>query len=412
MVKRSPLMYRCGTINRQFVLLLWIILVFLGIIGFVYHERPSDSWLIYFVPAYLVFLAVFILIQLFANLIHNSILQLYSIDLSNKKQTDNPMIYSDLEDIFQSNEQFHLYQEKVYIILTRKKTDLLATCIGIVIILMMVLSDRITTDFVALYGEKPYQVDVFEPVLVLLGILQFVILCIIAIGFMSGLMLLFGFVQATANIGLDDRSSFLNMKTVLEDQINRKEIGGESTHEYIRRSELVHFSIKRFKRKCNSIPEALLPINLILLLIIVLTGGVVYYYIILIGRNDLLLGLTSTILIIFTLLDIYIFFAPQFALHRILKNRKKQTIDSFEENYEIKKYQWLALAPETDFETKQMLYNEIRVLANFIEEIEHLLTWPFDYKQFVAILASGLVTVLLLVDILDFVSIVEGINPS
>jgi hypothetical protein len=410
-------MYQTKVLDKRFILLLWSILAMLGIIGFIYHERPLNAWSIYFIPAYAVFLIIFFLVNILTNLIHNAIYQIYSIDLSQgkffdvDKRQDSSVLKSDLEDIFVSPEKFDQYQLKVYQSLISRKTDILAIFCGIIIIGLILFSDRVTTNYVALYGEKPYRVENFEPILLVISVLQFITLSILGVGFMSGLFLLMGFVTSTGKIGLDQETTFQDLSSILQEH-SIKVNENEATFEYIRRSELAQFSIKRFRRKCNSIPEAILPINLVLLLVIISTGSIVYYYIILIGEIEILLFLTSVFLVIFTLINIYIFFSPQLALHRIIKMRKRQTIDYLEEHYEIKKYQWLSLPSDTSFENKQSLYNEIRVLANFIEEIEHLLTWPFDYKQFITILASGLLTILLLIDILDFVSLVEDVVPK
>lgn len=411
--RKQPFMYKSGILEKKFLSFIWLIGFVSGMVGFYHHDRPAEVWLSRLLFQYGILLLILGLAYLLCHLIHKSIYRLYSLDLSQGKfvdldvRVDDSILKSDLEDIFVSSEKFDEYQQKVYSTLTNKRNNYFAVLFGFLLIFYVQVSDRIYTDHIELLGTDPYPVDLFDPVMLIVSIIALLTQGLLASGLMSGIFLLMGFVRTTAKIG-DNSEVVVN---ALGNQSGEGVKETDSASDYIKRSELVQFSIKRFRRKCNSIPRALLPINLIILIMIILGGGALLYFIALRGGNNFLQGLTLIGMIGFIILDGYIFFFPQFSLHRIIKFRKEKTIDSLEEHYEQKKYNWLSLPDDSSFEIKQNLFNEIRVLANFIEETEHLMTWPFDYKQLLTIIASALLTAILLLDIINFVSFIESFGP-
>ena len=248
LTNKRPFMYKSGILDKKILSLFWLIGFISGMVGFYYHDRPFDVWLSHLIVQYGILLLIFGLAYLLCHLIHKSIYRLYSLDLSLGKfvdldvRVDKSILKSDLEDIFVSAKKFDEYQQKVYSTLTNKRNDYFAVLFGFLLILYVHVSDRVYTDHIELLGIDPYPVDLFDPVMLVISIIAVLTQGLLASGLMSGIFLLMGFVRTTAKIGEDKEvtvNALVNQKGETVRETN-------SSSDYIKRSELVQFSIKRY----------------------------------------------------------------------------------------------------------------------------------------------------------------------
>jgi hypothetical protein len=178
----------------------------------------------------------------------------------------------------------------------------------------------------------------------------------------------------------------------------------EKSNVFSQNSEVVQFSLKRFRRKCKIIPEMFLKINLGVALISFIFVILVSFVSSTIQQEE---AKTLAIFVFFPfitgimLFNLIVFIFPQFSLHRHLESVKESFLEKYEEIYEIKRFQYINFAFIDNLEEKNLLLSELQTLNQIIEEIEGLKTWPFNYNQLATLIIGSLFAFLpLIIDIL------------
>ncbi len=173
--------------------------------------------------------------------------------------------------------------------------------------------------------------------------------------------------------------------------LNNKE-AKDDFFEYKNRSEIVKFSINRFKKNCNSIPKFFLPINLLILTFVTIFALMASEFISNLDVQSAFFFriLLLIVVIIFLLMDFFLFLFPQLSLKNLIEEGKILTIETLEEIYESKKFQWLSMANRQNDDFKRGLWDEVQILKNMIIDIENLLVWPFNYKQALTLFTTSI----------------------
>lgn len=383
------------------ILVIWLIGVFSTGISFYQYERPPDVWLTRMVPLHFIFLVLYLLAFIFAHLIHLAILNLLGVDCSepNSELTisnlDPRYAFPELMEIFPSDNEFLKLQKFVSTKVHNNSREKFALITGFLLILFVHLSDR-TQGKNNLLGNDPYSVDSDSTLVIFLTIIQLFTQTLLAAGALSGLFLILVVVRALSTLGetgtvINDVSSHIETNKVSEDTGN---IQGK-------------YSLKTFKQKTNIIPQTLLPIILIIFLIILLAGSGILYYILLRGGDLMLTYLTVFFMIIFFSIDVFLFFYPQFSLHRILKESKDEMIEIFDRKRYEKKILLIGQKSNLTPEEKQELWVDIKFLNYLVDELNEFLTWPFNYKQLFTLLFSIALITLLTINIFGFLELIS-----
>ncbi|MDH5645523.1 MAG: hypothetical protein OEZ01_05920, partial [Candidatus Heimdallarchaeota archaeon] len=379
------------------------------VIGFIYHDRVFQLWLTLFLPKNIGMLIVLLLVNILSNQIHNSLKTLFNINLAEGKFTDlenygKSIKRAKLAELFKSEDEFNQYRYLTFNTFYSVSKNGISIIIGFFLAFSLHFTTRFTNLYLPSLGSDPYPVPAWDLMYLIIGNIQLIFQWIIFSGLISSIFILFGFAKITSTIGRDGNFYIKNMNYELLDIEDNLE-----DDLYLKKTQVANFSIIRFRRRCNNIPQALVPINLLLLLIIVLSSSAVYYLASFSEDKEYPVLILFTILMVFILVDVYLFLYPQFAIYRIIKNKISISIDLLEEYYENKKLQWLNLdmSLEDSNDKQSVLWNEMKALTNFIEELYKINPWPFNYKQIVTIIGSIILSILILIDILNFVSIIE-----
>jgi len=194
--------------------------------------------------------------------------------------------------------------------------------------------------------------------------------CVISMLFLIvEFMIIFNTLGNFSGLSLSRLSKYLdsNSSSILSDQ-----------------SEIVRFSIKRFRRRSRIIPELFLKINIgvsVATFIIALLFSVYISNIVLPGAKNFANYFFFTFLSAMMTFNVIVFLFPQYSLHRHLERVKNSFLDKFEEIYEIKKFQYLNFAFVENLEEKNLLLGELQILHQLIVDIEEISTWPFNYNH-------------------------------
>ena len=194
--------------------------------------------------------------------------------------------------------------------------------------------------------------------------------CVISMLFLIvEFMIIFNTLGNFSGLSLSKLSEYLNSdpSSILSDQ-----------------SDIVRFSIKRFRRRSRIIPELFLKINIgvsIATFIIALLFSVYTSNIILPEAKNFANYFFFTFLSAMMIFNLTVFLFPQYSLHRHLESVKNSFLEKFEEIYEIKKFQYLDFAFVENLEKKNLLLGELQTLHQLIVDIEEISTWPFNYNH-------------------------------
>ncbi|MHA2106014.1 MAG: hypothetical protein ACW981_21510 [Candidatus Hodarchaeales archaeon] len=167
----------------------------------------------------------------------------------------------------------------------------------------------------------------------------------------------------------------------------------EKPIDFSKNSEVVQFSLKRFRRKCKIIPEMFLKINLGIALGSFLIAAGTMVYISYIRQEEIIVIAVSfffPLILGIMVLNLIIFIFPQVSIHNQLERAKSILMEKFEEIYEIKRFQYLRYAFDDNLEEKNMLLSELQTLDHMVEEIDEVKTWPFNYGQITTIILGSL----------------------
>lgn len=288
--------------------------------------------------------------------------------------------------MFSGHEQYSQFLNKIHPDLFNEQREKLALLSGYIIIILVYISDRFDGD-VALLGSDPYTVSTFHPLKIVRTFIQIGIYGLITAGAISGVNMAIILVRSIYKIGLEENYS-LNLEELDEDV------------DLTQQSALSSYSLKRFKRKTNAIPQAILPICLIFMIIILLSGSSVLYFIILREQDFIFTNIAIFFVILFLLIDLYVFFIPQYSIYKVIKKKKTEATDLLDELYEKKKILWLTAKEDN---VKQY-WGEVLALTIFIEDIENISPWPFNYAQ---IIILGVSLIVGLVFIFEFIGFIE-----
>lgn len=196
--------------------------------------------------------------------------------------------------------------------------------------------------------------------------------------------------------------SLANYPGLSLNQANRYfEFEGEErqTVDFSQKSEIVKFSLKRFKRRSKGIPEFLLRINVVISICLALIGLYVFFFVSAIENEQtqfVVIVFGSGVIILLLLINLFLFIFPQFSLHSQLEGARNSMIEAIEEIYELKKIQYLqiAAATKTAKEDKELLWLEMQALIHLTEELESILTWPFNYPQLATLIGGSLLALI------------------
>jgi hypothetical protein len=161
-------------------------------------------------------------------------------------------------------------------------------------------------------------------------------------------------------------------------------IVNEKSVDISHKSEVVQFSLKRFRRKTKVIPEMFLRINLGVALASFIMGimfSIYTSYVLEEEVRNLVLSLFYPIISGIMMFNFILFIFPQFSIHRHLERVKESFLEKFEEIYEIKRFEYLSFESIDNLEEKNLLLSELQTLNQMIESIEGIDTWPFNYNH-------------------------------
>ncbi|MFX0152398.1 MAG: hypothetical protein ACFFAJ_16545 [Candidatus Hodarchaeota archaeon] len=161
-------------------------------------------------------------------------------------------------------------------------------------------------------------------------------------------------------------------------------IVNEKSTDFYQNSEIVQFSLKRFRRKCKIIPEMFLKINLGVSLATFVLGilfSIYTSYTLQEEAKSFAISFFFPIIAGVMLFNLIVFIFPQLSLHRHLARVKEFILEKFEEIYEIKRFQYLNFAFNDNLEEKNSLLSELQTLNQMIVDIEDIPTWPFNYNH-------------------------------
>ncbi|MFX1514192.1 MAG: hypothetical protein ACFFCQ_16565 [Promethearchaeota archaeon] len=169
---------------------------------------------------------------------------------------------------------------------------------------------------------------------------------------------------------------------------------------FLERSEIMKFSLKRFKRQIKVVPGLLFKINLAFLLCILFGGLSIFWASYGIESNgdslDLSIVAVYGVLLLCTgLINLLLFLFPQWDFHNQLEIVKGSMIESPQDIFELKKFQFLSIVDKEAKEAKESLVIEIQTLTSIIDDIESLMTWPFDYDQLFSLIGGILIPFIL-----------------
>ncbi|MHA2298104.1 MAG: hypothetical protein ACXAEU_09580 [Candidatus Hodarchaeales archaeon] len=177
----------------------------------------------------------------------------------------------------------------------------------------------------------------------------------------------------------------------ITDFFDSSSIVNEKSDVFFQNSEVVQFSLKRFRRKSKIIPQMFLKLNLGISLgafITVIMASNYFSNILQEEARNFASSFFFPILSGIMLLNLTVFIFPQWSLHRHLERVK----ESFLESLSVVTDNMLQYLDFTftdnleENEERQLLLSELQALNQIIEQTESFVTWPFDYNQVVTLL--------------------------
>ena len=164
------------------------------------------------------------------------------------------------------------------------------------------------------------------------------------------------------------------------------------------KDEIVKFSLKRFKRNARIIPKITLKLSLIgIVALSVLNIATIFmtYGDIENKINQTRIAYNLALLLIVDIVAFmgiaFVFLYPQIAIKNVIDQIKKERINTLEKLYEVKKLEFLQGISNNNISNES--FEQLKHLETMIEETESLLSWPFNYKQFGALIASAFLPV-------------------
>ncbi|MFW9997682.1 MAG: hypothetical protein ACFFD4_36925 [Candidatus Odinarchaeota archaeon] len=391
-MKKKPLLIVSRVHELKVVIILGMSLVLIDIIFSLLHQRPAGR---IFVNAILESsIAVFGVCMVFG--IRYTILgiqNLFGVDITGNLE---PPIRITCETLF-NPDSFDPFRQKAIHCFERGKMSIIPI-IGGLIVAGALYIPALITGIDEPHGIDPYPVvtitaSEINELWVIRSVLTFIIVTWLVTGWLDVVLLLINIIRVSSLLGKDPGLSIRYLDEIVNPD---KEKG---YFDFDSRSLLVRFSLKRFKKKAAIIPQFILGVNILVLCFVSVAGTGVFIFSTLFSKPNARMGLMIGVFIVIAavvIIDFLLFLLPQLSLKRLISERKQAAIEPLEEIYEFKKYQWLRLASSEEEETKRrILWNDIQVLMALIDEIESILSWPFNYGQLLTVIGWSTFTLLL-----------------
>lgn len=187
--------------------------------------------------------------------------------------------------------------------------------------------------------------------------------------------------------------------------------------DFLKTTEVLKLSIKRFKRRYDDVPDFLVKTSIVifieLFLIIYFTS---YYFknffIDLTGVAADIMDMYMTvvtiaavgpllIVIIIIISIILLIIAPQWSFHTLLVKVKESVLDTLEELYERKKLQYLEMIQTEIKEDRKILLEEVESLKKMIADVEDISTLPFKENHIITLVSSMILPFIPLFQLID-----------
>lgn len=386
-LSKTPWLIKTRIYNSKFINIFSLTYI-MGVIGYYYlAERP---WIIvdnFFAEFGIILIAY--LLHFLSSYSINGIYKLFGIDLVGNRSQD---IRIRCEPLFDMN-TYGTFQSEIADYFSRKRGDVLSILFGIGMT-AVITAPSIIAGQATYAGTEPYIIYTTppngpSPVFYFRLIASFPLTAWLISGFVSLLIILMKLIIVFDKVGKSDDIAIKRINMI----INRD---GDTTLEFDKRSDIVRFSLKRFKQRATVIPQFMLVISLSGLFLSMIVGLNLNLTLALMDQEkiELFQFLVNLLLFVLVIANIILFLYPQISLKRIITSGKLQTVDMLEEMLVVKQYQWLSIMGEKNTEEKDALFKEITGLSTFITDLDSLLTWPFNYKQLATLFGSSIFTLI------------------
>ncbi|MHA2224842.1 MAG: hypothetical protein ACXAC8_06540 [Candidatus Hodarchaeales archaeon] len=358
--------------------------------------------ILFAIPYIVTMIISYQLIFIGGNYIISKIKSLFGIDFTNQQEqglSASPLISPLFTDKGFQDFQFYAYNRltKKWITYGAASVTVILEFFGIVGPFLFFQADEWIENFPELAENGLYYAYlVFRVVPLSLFVFWFLFSISATLFLIIELMIIFNVLGNFSGLSLNKISDYFDTSIVNEKTLN-----------FSQKSEIVQFSLTRFRRKCKIIPSMFLKINIGISIgtgIMVLMASNYFSNIQLEEARSFATTTFYPILLGIMLLNFAVFIIPQWSLHRHLERIKKSFLDYISNYVDLKSIQYLNFVSTDDLEEqeeKQLLLRELQTLNHIIEDTEGFLTWPFNYNQ-VATLLIGLVFpfVILMIEIL------------
>ncbi|MFQ5979704.1 MAG: hypothetical protein ACE5OZ_16365 [Candidatus Heimdallarchaeota archaeon] len=385
-----PLCIRLGFFSRE----AWIlILVVFPLVDLGYPLLLAEDHLSLLetsLPMRAFFWLIMILLFFAGNWAITQIRNLFGIDFRSR---DRPLKeQAHFEALFEGD-LFKDYQVSTYKKFTSIEMPLIAILVsGILVVVGLIYpflteTDRLITNYPEIAEDELYYAYFAFRILPL----SIFLIWFIFSGF-GGLLLLLEVVFSFHSLAKFPGLSLSQATRYIEAAEEKREI-----IEFSQKSEIVKFSLKRFKRRSKGIPDFLLRVNIIISIGLALIGLFVFLFVSGITDEEtrfMVAAIAFGAIIFIILVNLFLFLFPQISLHNQLERARNSMIESLEELYELKKFQYLQIAATSAKENKEILWTDMQALIHLTEELESILTWPFNYPQLLTLLGGSLLALI------------------